>query len=419
MSLLIKNATLVSGKKADILIEENKIVAVRPSIKANAEERIDASSKLALPGFVNSHTHCPMTLLRGFAEDMRLEEWLEKVRKKEQNFSPAQVYAGALVACIEMLKSGTTCFSDMYFHMDEVAKAVLNCGIRAVLAYGMVDLGDHSVAKSELQKAEAFISKWNGKANGKIKCAVAPHSIYLCSAELLKESNRLSQKYNLPLHIHLSETRKEVFDCLKATGKRPVFYLNSLRILSKRLIAAHCCWLSKEEVRVLAKSKCSAALCPVSNMKLAGGGVAPLPEMQEFGMNVCLGTDGAASNNSLSMFDTMKVLGLIQKNARWDASIAKHDFILNAATHFGSNALSINAGKIKQGFLADIVLIDLKATNLLPWQNHTANLIYSAHPGNVTDVIVDGRQVVCEGKLLTFDEEKAKEIFLKQVQLLN
>ncbi|MEM4554560.1 MAG: amidohydrolase [Candidatus Anstonellaceae archaeon] len=418
MSLLIKSATLVSGKKADILIEENKIAQVRPSIKASAEERIDASSKLALAGLVNSHTHCPMTLLRGVAEDMRLEEWLEKVRKREEKFSPAQVYAGALVACIEMLKSGTTCFSDMYFHMDEVAKAAAHCGIRAVLGYGMVDLGDPSTAKAELSQAESFIRKWNGKENGRIKCAVAPHSIYLCSSDLLQESNRLSQKYNLPLHIHLSETRKEVFDCLKLNRKRPAFYLASLGILSKRLTAAHCCWLSKEEVRVLAAAGCSAALCPVSNMKLAGGGVAPLPEMQQFGMNICLGTDGAASNNCLSMFDTMKVLGLVQKNARWDASVAKQNFILNAATFFGSRALGVRAGKIKQGFLADLILVDLKAANLLPWHNHTANLIYSAHPGNVTDVIVDGRRVVCEGKLTTLDEEKAKELFLKEAQSL-
>ncbi|MCX8196769.1 MAG: amidohydrolase [Candidatus Micrarchaeota archaeon] len=418
MSVLIKNATLLSGKKADILLQEGKISKIRPSVSASAEERIDASGLLALPGFVNTHTHCAMAILRGLAEDLRMEDWLSAVRKKEKNLSFAQVRAGALLACVEMLKSGITCFSDMYFHMDAVASAVQQTGIRAVLGYGMVDLGEPGLRKKELAETKRFVKKWHQKAEGRISCAVAPHSVYLCSAELLKQSFHLSKEFGLRLHIHLSETRKEVFDCLKMTGKRPAFYLESLGFLGPSMVAAHCGWLSKEEVRVLARHGVSASLCPVSNMKLATGATAPLPEMQEFGMNVSLGTDGAASNNSLSMFDTMKLLGLAQKNSRWDASIAPAHYILSAATEGGANALGIKSGRLQEGLLADLILIDMRAPNLLPWHNFQSNIIYCAHPGNVRHVFVDGKHLVQDGRLAFIDEEKIKDEFISQASSL-
>ena len=406
MSLLIKSATLPSGKRVDILIEGSVISKVAPSITARAEEKIDATGKIALPGLINTHTHAAMTLFRGIGEDAALPAWLAAVRAVEVKVTPSQIRAGSALATVEMIRSGTTCFNDMYFHMDEVAGAVQESGMRAVLGYSMVDMGDEKKRKLELKIAEQFIKDWQGKADGRITTAVPPHSLYLCSRELLVASEAMSKKYSVPLHIHLSETRKEVFDCLSQHKLRPVPYLDSLGILSSRTVAAHCVWLTKEEVRMLSERKVSASLCPVSNMKLAGGAVAPLPEMQQFKMNVSLGTDGSASNDSLSMFETMKFLALSVKNARWDATAATAPQIISAATEGGARALGINAGALAEGKLADIILIDARASNMAPLHNITANLVYSSHAGNVTDSIINGKVVMRERKLLTLDEEK-------------
>jgi 5-methylthioadenosine/S-adenosylhomocysteine deaminase len=418
MSLLIKNATLLSGKKSDILIEGSLISKVAPSIPAHAEEKMDATGKIALPGLINTHTHAAMTLFRGIGEDASLHDWLSAVRAVEVKVTPSQIRAGSALAAVEMIKSGTTCFNDMYFHMDEVASAVQESGMRAVLGYSMVDMGDEKKRKSELTICEKFVKDWQGKADGRITAAVPPHSIYLCSRELLLASEAMSKKYNVPLHIHLSETRKEVFDCLSAHKLRPVPYLDSLGILSQRTVAAHCVWLTKEEVRLLASRKVSSSLNPVSNMKLAGGAVAPLPEMQQFGMNISLGTDGSASNDSLSMFETMKFLALSVKNARWDATAATAPQILSAATEGGARALGINAGAIAEGKLADIILVDARAPNMAPLHNITANLVYSAHAGNVADSIINGKVVMRDKKLLTLDEEKVVERAQKEAEKL-
>ena len=418
MALLVKNATLLSGKKADVLIEGNKIAKVAPSITASAEEKLDASGKLLIPGFINTHTHAAMALLKGVAEDMELDAWLKTIWKCEAKMRPSSVYAGSSLAILEMVKSGTTCFNDMYFHMEETAKAAKQSGMRASLGYGMIDLGDEKKMKSELAIGESFVKEWHGKGNGRINCAIAPHSIYTCSSELLIKANELSEKHSIPCHIHLSETRKEAFDCLEKSKKRPAYYLDSLGVLSQRTVAAHCVWLTKEEVRLLASKKVSASLNPVSNMKLSSGGAAPMPEMQEFGMNISLGTDGSASNNSLSMFETMKTLGLLQKSIRWDATVAADSAIFEAATAGGARALGIHAGEIKEGKLADLALLNLKASNMAPHHSLTASVVYSAHAGNVSDVIIDGKVIMQNRLMLTMDEEKTVEAAQKEAERL-
>jgi 5-methylthioadenosine/S-adenosylhomocysteine deaminase len=314
--------------------------------------------------------------------------------------------------------SGTTCFSDMYFHMDAAAEAVQKSGMRAVLGYGMVDLGNEKKRKSELAIAEKFIKGWGGKANGRINCSVAPHSLYLCSSELLQAADELSKKYSIPYHIHLSETRKEVFDCLSAHKKRPAYYLDSLGVLSHRTVAAHAVWLTNEEVRLLSSRKVSASLNPASNCKLAGGSVAPMPEMHKYGMNISLGTDGCASNNSLSMFEAMKFCGLLQKNSRWDARVARAGSIFTAATLGGAHALGIHAGGIREGKLADLILLDAKSANLSPVHDWTSNIVYSANAGNVTDTIINGKIVMQDRKLLTLNEEKLVESAQKEAEKL-
>lgn len=418
MSLLIKNATLLSGKKSDILVDGGKIAKIAPSITASAEEKIDASRKIALPGFVNTHTHAAMTLFRGIGKDESLHDWLADVRKAEVKVTEKQIRAGTALAIAEMLKSGTTCFNDMYFHMDEVAKAVQQSGIRACLGYSVVDMGDEKKRKSELKICEQFINDWQGKAEGRITASVPPHSIYLCSRELLEASRDLAKKYRVILHIHLSETRKEVFDCLSAHKLRPANYLDSLGLLTPGTVAAHCVWMTKEELRLLAARGVSASLNPISNAKLAGGAVAPLPEMEEFGMNVSLGTDGSASNDSLSMIETMKFLSLSVKNARWDASQGKAERIISHATEGGARALGIKAGQLSVGALADIILLDARAPNLVPEHSIAANIAYSAHAGNVTDSIINGKIVVRDRELLTLDEEKVVDAAQKEAARL-
>ncbi|MCX6769855.1 MAG: amidohydrolase [Candidatus Micrarchaeota archaeon] len=419
MSLLVKNAMLPSGKRSDILLNGCKIEKIAPSISARAEEKIDASSKIALPGFVNTHSHSAMALLRGVAEDKKLHDWLSTVLKYEAKMDAASVRAGSSLACLEMLQSGTTCFNDMYFHMDEVAGAVSDSGMRAVLGYGMVDMDDEKKRKSELAISEKFIRGWNGKSQGRITCAVAPHSLYICSRELLLASKEQSEKHALPLHIHLSETRKEVFDCLGKHKQRPANYFDSLGMLSSRTVAAHCVWLTKEEVRLLAKRGVSASLCPASNMKLAGGSVAPLPEMQEFKMNISLGTDGAASSNSLSMFESMKLCSLLVKNSRWDAAAAREDDILRAATLGGAKALGLPAGELSEGKLADIILVDAKAANLAPLRSIAASAVYSAHAGNVADSIINGKIAMRERVPTMLDLEKTVESAQKEAERLS
>ncbi len=218
--------------------------------------------------------------------------------------------------------------------------------------------------------------------------------------------------------MHLSETRKEVFDCLEQNGKRPAYYLDSLGVLSERMVSAHCVWLTKEEVKLLSKKGVSASLNPVSNMKLAGGSAAPMPEMQACGMNISLGTDGSASNNSLSMFETMKFCALLQKNSRWNAAVANASAVFEAATLGGARALGIPAGEIAEGKLADLVLLDKKAANLAPSHSCIANLVYSAHAGNVIDVIINGKLVMRERKVLTMDEEKVVQRAQKEAEHL-
>jgi 5-methylthioadenosine/S-adenosylhomocysteine deaminase len=349
-----------------------------------------------------------MSILRGIGDDLQLHDWLwKKVRPAEQKICELDMHAASLLSCAEMVRSGTTCFNDMYFHMKGVAAAVKESGMRATLGYGMVDLGDEKKRKSELAIGEQFIKEFDGSANGRIKCSVAPHAPYTCSAELLRASAALAKKHKTRLHIHLSETRKEVFDMLKQTKMRPVDYLASLGVLSPNTIAAHCVWLTKQEVGTLAKHGTHVSYNPVSNMKLASGGAAPIPEMLEAGVNVTLGTDGVASNNSHSMFECMKIGALLQKQSRWDAQAVNAKQALQFATLNGARALGINAGEIKEGKLADIILLDMRAPNMQPVRSMESNVVYSAHAGNVTDAIIDGKLVMRNHKILTFDEEKA------------
>ncbi|MCX6776202.1 MAG: amidohydrolase [Candidatus Micrarchaeota archaeon] len=417
MGILIKNVSILTQnsrreilRDVDILTEGNRIEKIGKNVRERAEFKIDGRGKLAVPGLVNTHSHVAMTLFRGYADDMRFwEAWPERIWPKEKKLKAEHVYWGAMLGCMEMIRSGTTCFMDNYFFMEEVAKAVKEIGIRANLAYGMIDLDDAGKRKKELEIGEGFVKDFNGKADGRITCSFSPHAPYTCSRELLLKSKELAEKHDVLLQIHVSETRKEVFDSLKKFGKRPVEYLDSIGFLGRRVMAAHCVWITKREVRMLGEKGTRVSYNPVSNMMLASGGVAPIPQMLESKICITFGTDGAVSNNSLNMLETMKVGALLQKAHHWDARVLNAQQAVDFATCNGAAALCMNSGSIVEGKLSDMSLMELKSPNLLPENNLVSNLVYSSNPSNISDMIIDGKLVMENRKILTIDEEKVFE----------
>lgn len=417
MGILIKNVDVLTQNRrrellrgVDILIERNRIERIGKRIKEKAEFRIDGRGKLAIPGLINTHTHLAMTLFRGYADDAVFwEAWPERVWPREAKLKADDVYWGSLVGCLEMIRSGTTSFADMYFFMDETARAVKEAGIRANLSYGMIDSGNAKKMEKELRVGEKFVREHNKTADGRIQCSFGPHAPYTCSRSLLEKTAELSEKYNVMIQIHSSETRKEIFDSIKQFGKRPVDYLDSINFLSERVIAAHCVWVTKSEVKILGRRGVKVSHNPVSNMKLAGGGVPPIPEMMESGVCITFGTDGPVSNNSLDMIETMKVGALLQKMHRWDARVLNAQQAFDFATINGAKALGIDSGSIEAGKLADIVLLKLKSPNLVPSHSLVSNLVYSSNPSNISDVIVDGKLVMSEGRIQMMNEEKILE----------
>lgn len=417
MSILIRNATVITQNSSreildnrDVLIEGNRIAKIGKDLKEKAEFKIEGKNKLLIPGLVNTHTHLAMTLFRGYADDAIFwEAWPKKVWPREAKLKGDDVYWGSLLGCLEMIRSGTTCFADMYFFMHETANAVKESGMRANLSYGMIDSGDAKKREKELAVGEKFVKEHNDKADGRINCSFGPHAPYTCSRELLEKAGELAERYDTLVQIHVSETRKEVFDCIKQFGKRPVEYLDSIKFLSERIIAAHCVWITKKEIRVLGERGVKVSHNPVSNMKLAGGGVPPVQEMVDSNVCVTFGTDGAVSNNSLNLIETMKVGALLQKMHKWDARVLNAQEALDFATVNGARSLRINAGTIEVGKLADVVLLNLKSPNLIPMHSLISNIVYSANPGNVCDVIINGKLIMNNGKILTLDEGKTLE----------
>lgn len=363
----------------------------------SADVVLDGKGKIALPGLINTHTHLSMTLFRGFADDLQLQEWLEKkIWPLEAKLTGEDCYLGALLGSAEMIMSGTTSFVDMYFHMEDVARAVAESGLRGFLSYGVIDLFDSAKAKKEQELSQKFYEYVRNLNNPRIRFALGPHAPYTCSAETLLWAKEFAERNDVILHIHVAETRREQADIQKQHGMRVVEYLDKIGALSRKMLAAHCVWLTKSEVGLLAKAGARVAHCPVSNMKLASGGVAPLPEMFDAGVPVGLGTDGAASNNTLDMFETMKVCALLHKAHRWDPTVLDAQRTLDLATIEGARALGTGheVGSIEVGKIGDIILVNTAAPNMNPIHGKStviSDLVYSASSANVDTTIVDGR----------------------------
>ncbi|MHC1584912.1 MAG: amidohydrolase [Candidatus Syntropharchaeia archaeon] len=400
MSILIKNVT--HGKEeTHIYIEENIIKEIGK--KLEADRVIDGKGKAILPGLINTHTHAAMTLFRGYADDLPLHEWLEeKIWPVEAKLTEEDSYWGTKLACLEMIKSGTTTFNDMYFFAEANARAVIEMGIRGCISGVFADIWGS--CEEWIKKAEKVIRKLIKLENNRIIPALGPHAVYTVSKEGLQWVSEFSEENDLLIHFHLAETEKENEDFFREKGKRPVKYLEEIGFLTEKLVAAHCVWLTPEEIRTLADHGVKISHNPVSNMKLAVGGTIPYASMKEAGLTVSLGTDGCASNNNLDMFESMKFAALAQKAFRNDPTALSALQAYEMATSEGAKALRIDAGKIEEGKLADVILIDLKRPELTPNHELISNLVYSANGSCVDTVICDGK-ILMENRRVDGEEE--------------
>ena len=407
MNILIKNTTLITMNikkeilnNIDIAIEGDKIKYIgKISDDFKAEKTIDGKDKITLPGLINTHTHIPMTLFRNYADDLPFWEWLfEKILPLEKNLKEEHVYWGSMLAISEMIKSGITSFVDMYFFVNQIAKAVDETGIRGFLSLSITD-GEDGGEKG-LKEIEKLIKGWDGKANGRINVRIAPHAPYSCSDQLLKELVKLSIKHKKGITIHLSESEKEIEESFEKYGKSPVERLNDLGMLDVDTLAVHCVQLSDRDIQILKAKNISVSNNPGSNLKL-GNGFSRVNDLLERGVNVSLGTDGAASNNNLNMFEEMALASLINKGVSKNPESVSAYTALEMATINGAKAIGREneIGSIELGKKADIIMIDLNQPHFYPRYNEVASLIYSAQASDVDTVIVDG-EVLMENKVL-------------------
>jgi 5-methylthioadenosine/S-adenosylhomocysteine deaminase len=395
MSILIENV-LHDGDRTNIHVDGNKIAGIGP--KVETDQTIDGSHHAILPGLVNTHTHAAMTLFRGFADDLLLQEWLkDKIWPLESKFVPEDIYWGTKLACLEMIRSGTTCFNDMYFHLDQQARAVEESGIRGVLSEGFVDFFQPDLSEQLFRQSMDLIRKVQGMGCDRITPALGPHAIYTVTESSMRRFKEISDEEGLLIHIHLSETQEEVEDCRNTHGKSPVGYMKDIGFLGSNLIVAHSVWLDQSEIEMLAEAQVKVSHNPVSNMKLAVGGALPYKEMHRAGINVSLGTDGTASNNNLDMFESMKFAALLQKFSTNDPTVLPAGEVLGMATVNGAQALGIDAGAVEVGKLADLILVDLRSPAFSPNHNLTSNLVYSANGSCVDTVICDGKLLMRDG----------------------
>jgi len=348
-----------------------------------------------------------MTLFRGFAEDMRLEEWLnEKIWPHEAKLTEQDVYWGSRLGVLEMIKSGTTLFNDMYWHFHGTARAVEEMGIRAVLSAVLIDNFDPVAAQDARKNAEELYEA-SKQYSSRIQFSMGPHAIYTVSADTLKWAKAFADQNNLPFHIHLSETEVEVNNAINNFGFRPVEYLEHLGILDENVIIAHGLWLSDHDIELLAKRKVKVVHNPNSNLKLASGYRFRYQELRDAGVCVALGTDGCSSSNNLDMLEAMKVASLLQKAWRYDPTSLPVDEAMQLGTENGGKMFGLKLGKIEEGYLADINLIDLSDPTLVPLHNLNANLVYSAGGGCIDTVICDGK-VIMENRYVDGEEEIIK-----------
>ena len=396
--ILLKNI-MCDGENRDILIVGSRIAAVVPAglgeLPADVRnaETVDCTGMVALPGFVNAHTHAAMTLFRGVGEDVCFADWIDKIWVEEEKIDEEYIYWATKVACLEMIKTGTTAFLDQYWMPEVAVRAVSEMGMRAVLSY--VHLDHYDKARSLRQRQECMKVREASLAwPDTVSFSVAIHSVYSVSEEQICWAAGYARENGLKINVHLCETSKEVKDCIAAHGMTPVAYLDGLGILGPDVVAAHTLWLDENDIDILARRNVSCVHNINSNLKLASGYRFLYNEMRDAGINICLGTDGCASSNNLDLLEAMKTSAIVQKAWRDDPAAMPLDELLAMATSNAASALGLDCGRIEPGALADIMIVDTGSSFFLSNAPVLANFIYSAHSDCIDSVICNGRFIM-------------------------
>ena len=409
MSILIKQVEH-DGQVVDVFINGNTIESIGDCAGKTADIMIDGSNKAILPTFHNAHHHAAMATMRSYADDLELFTWLsDHIWPLEATVTEEDVYNGARLACLEMIKSGTTFFNDMYWYFHGTARAVEEMGLRAALGAVFIDMGDGDRRAANREMAQTLLDE-SKQYSERIHFQLGPHALYTVSKEALVWCGEFAAEHGLMIHTHLSETEKEVADCVALHGMRPPAYLDSVGLLAPNLMAAHCIWLEQEEMELLAARGVAALHCPTSNMKLASGKFR-FTDAKNAGMNIAIGTDGAASNNNLDMSEEIKMAALLEKHFTGDPTALPADAAWHAGTRAGANLFGLNSGVIAEGALADCMLVDLNNERLVPGHNLISDMVYSADSSCIDTVICDGK-ILMQNRQVEGEEEiiaKARE----------
>ncbi len=407
-TLLIRHVEF-NGKKTNILVENGRFTNLAALDDTVADEIYDATDEAILPSFHNTHTHAAMTLLRGYADDMELFEWLNKhIWPFEAKMKAQDIYDGSRLAILEMIRTGTTFFCDMYWMCEETVKAVDEMGVRANLGVTLMD----GLGKEKIDAAFDLLESFKS-ATGRTKLIVAPHAIYTVGPDLLERCAEVSREKELPLTIHVAETKKEVADCIAQRGMSPVRWLDKLGVLSDKTIVAHCVHVDAEEIEILKERGVVLSHNPCSNMKL-GSGIFKSKELIEAGCRIALGTDGVSSNNNLDMREEMKFAALLAK-VRYSPETLPAPLVFEWATRNGAEAFGLNSGAIKVGALADAVFVNLNNEHMVPNHNLISNWVYSADSSVIRSTMCDGKFLMKKGVVDNEEEilEKARESVIR------
>ena len=414
---LFYNGTIVTSntnneviENGAIGIEDEKIIYVgaTPEDFASYDEKVDLKGNILLPGLINTHGHTPMSLLRGYADDLHLQTWLEdKIWPLEAKYTPEHAKWGAKLSILEMIRTGTTTFVDMYDNMDEIAKAVEKAGIRGVLCRGIIGFGSDQLRQNKLKEAAEFAKSWNNGAGGRITTMLSPHSPYTCSPEYISQIIDKSVELNVPMHTHMSETKFEVEKNIEDFGATPVVHLDKLGFFDRPSLVAHAVHVSDDDIEILAKKDVKVSHNVISNLKL-GSGIAPVGKMLAKGVTVSLGTDSVASNNNLDLFEELKAAATIHKGVARDATEISAQQALRMATIQGAESLWLEKriGSLEVGKDADFIVVNANQSFFYPKHNPVSHLVYSGSGRDVKDVYVQGKQILDKGQFKTIDEEK-------------
>ncbi len=411
--ILPMDETLTVIREGAVVVKDTRISDVGPSKeifqKYTSGAVINGKGKVVFPGLINTHTHAAMVYFRGIADDQPLKEWLENHIWPAENtwLSPEFISDAIGLACLEMLKGGVTAYNDMYFYEDAAAGTTKRIGMRAVLGAGILDFPTKSAHTTDeyFLNAESFIKNWKG--DNLITPCIAPHALYTCGPETLKRARRIADTYDIPIHIHLSETRWEMEEIRNRYSMMPVVYLESLGFLDERVLAAHCVWLTDHEIEILSERNAGVSHCVESNLKLASG-IAPVVKMLKAGVKVTFGSDGAASNNDLNILSEMSTAAKLHKAVSEDPTALNAKTALLMATRWGAEVLGLGkvTGSIQAGKAADLVMAELDRPHLVPIYNIYSHIVYAMRPSDIEMVMVDGKVVVNGGRLTTSDESE-------------